>query len=371
MLPGFRPDPPQRRVGAFSFLRVFMRLEELEFDLPSRLIAAHPCEPRDGSRLLHVERGGGRIAHARFRDLGALLRPGDLLVVNTARVTAARVRARQKPEGTPVELLVLDAGTGRVCRALAGSRRPLKAGARLRSEGGAAILVEARRSDGSWGVLLEEREGGWIGLLAREGRMPLPPYILKKRAERSDAPEDRARYQTVFADREGAVAAPTAGLHFSEGMLTELAERGIGIARLFLRVGPGTFLPVRSARVEEHRLMAEEFEIGADCAEMVRKARASGGRVVAVGTTVVRALEHCARERGEVTPCSGATDLLICPPFSFRVVDGLLTNFHLPRSTLLALVYALGGAARVRAAYVEAVREGYRFYSYGDAMLLL
>lgn len=348
-----------------------MRLEELEFDLPPHLIAAHPCEPRDGSRLLRLEREGGRIAHGRFRDLGALLRPGDLLVVNSARVVAARVRARQDPEGSPVELLVLDAGNDPVCRALAASRRSLKAGMRLRSEGGAAILIEARLPEGEWSLRLEEGDGGWRGLLAREGRVPLPPYILKMRPERAEAPADRERYQTVFADREGAVAAPTAGLHFSEGMLTEMAERGIGIARLFLRVGPGTFLPVRSACVEEHRLLAEEFEIGAECAERVRRTRASGGRVVAVGTTVVRALEHCVREHGEVRPVSGATDLLICPPFDFCAVDGLLTNFHLPRSTLLALVYALGGAARVRAAYAEAVREGYRFYSYGDAMLLL
>lgn len=348
-----------------------MDTNELDFELPPDLVAERPCEPRDACRLLRLERREGGVSHARFSDLGSLLRPGDLLVLNSARVVPARIRARHVEGEAPAELLLLDAGPGSECHALANSRRRLVSGVRLVTEGGAAVRLGDRVPGGEWQAFVEGAEGGWAAVVAREGHMPLPPYILKRRAEGSDLPEDREWYQTTFADRDGAVAAPTAGLHFSSRMLGELGGCGIGIARIFLRVGPGTFLPVRVDRVEDHRLLAEEFEIGPECAAMVRRTRASGGRIIAVGTTVVRALEHCARECGEVVAVAGATDLLISPPFEFRVVDGLLTNFHLPRSTLLALVYAFGGATEVRAAYAEAVRERYRFYSYGDAMLLL
>jgi S-adenosylmethionine:tRNA ribosyltransferase-isomerase len=348
-----------------------MRTEELDFDLPAELVAERPCEPRDACRLLRLDRAAGAVAHGAFRDLPGALRPGDLLVLNTARVAPARVRARLAEGGGAAELLLLDAGPGSRCRALASARRRLGAGARLVTEGGAVARLEERLPSGEWLAALESGEGGWVGVLGREGHMPLPPYILKKRPGKADVPEDREWYQTAFADRDGAVAAPTAGLHFTEGTLAALAARGVGVARMFLRVGPGTFLPVRAERVEDHRLLPEEFEIGADCAEQARRARAAGGRVIAVGTTVVRALEHCARERGEVAAFSGQTGLLISPPFEFRAVDGMLTNFHLPRSTLLALVFAFGGTVAVRAAYAEAVRARYRFYSYGDAMLLL
>jgi S-adenosylmethionine:tRNA ribosyltransferase-isomerase len=239
------------------------------------------------------------------------------------------------------------------------------------TEGGAALYLGERLLSGEWQVFVESMEGGWSAVITREGHMPLPPYILKMRDGREDLPEDRDWYQTAFADRDGAVAAPTAGLHFTVQMLEDLVARGIGVARIFLRVGPGTFLPVRVERVEDHPLLSEEFEIKADCAERIRQTRVGGGRVIAVGTTVVRALEHCVRAHGEVVATTGATSLLVSPPFEFRAVDGLLTNFHLPRSTLLALVYAFGGTTEVRAAYAEAIRERYRFYSYGDAMLIL
>lgn len=348
-----------------------MRTSELDFDLPPSLVAERPCEPRDACRLLHLSRMEGRVSHLSFRALGGRLSPGDLLVLNSARVDPARIHARLEPEGTPAEILLLDAGAGSRCRALVQSRRRPAPGARLVTEAGVVARLGERLPAGEWQVVVEGVEGGWSAVVAREGHMPLPPYILKRRGTRGDLPEDRDWYQTAFADRDGAVAAPTAGLHFTRRMLDELVARGIAIARVFLRVGPGTFLPVRAERVEDHRLLPEEFEIGPDAAERVRATKARGGRVIAVGTTVVRALEHCVRERGEVTAASGATGLLISPPFEFRAVDGLVTNFHLPRSTLLALVYAFGGTNEVRAAYAEAVRERYRFYSYGDAMLLL
>ncbi len=348
-----------------------MRTDELDFELPPDLVAERPCVPRDACRLLRLVRSGGGISHATFRDLSSFLRRGDLLVLNSARVVPARIRARLEDGGATAELLLLDAGIGPDCRALANSRRRLAPGTRLVTEGGASARLGERCPSGDWRVSVEGVEGGWAGVATREGHMPLPPYILKKREGREDLPEDRDWYQTAFADRDGAVAAPTAGLHFTAEMLHEVAAQGIGIARIFLRVGPGTFLPVRAERVEEHRLLPEEFDLSPEAAEKVRSTRAAGGRVIAVGTTVVRALETCAKERGEVVASSGATELLVSPPFTFRAVDGLLTNFHLPRSTLLALVYAFGGTAEVRAAYAEAIRERYRFYSYGDAMLIL
>jgi S-adenosylmethionine:tRNA ribosyltransferase-isomerase len=348
-----------------------MRTAELEFDLPPHLVAERPCVPRDACGLLRLDRSGGGISHVPFRDLISFLRRGDLLVLNSARVVPARIRACLGDGGAAVELLLLDAGTGPACRALANSRRRLAPGTRLVTEGGASVRLGERCPSGEWRVSVEGVEGGWSGVATREGHMPLPPYILKKREGREDLPEDRDWYQTAFADRDGAVAAPTAGLHFTAEMLHEVAARGVGIARIFLRVGPGTFLPVRAEQVEDHRLLPEEFDISAEAAEKVHSTRAAGGRVIAVGTTVVRALETCAQKRGEVVASSGATGLLISPPFKFQVVDGLLTNFHLPRSTLLALVYAFGGTREVRSAYDEAVRGGYRFYSYGDAMLIL
>ncbi len=350
-----------------------MLLEELNYHLPPERIAERPCEPRDACRLLVLERVTGRMEHLFFRDLPRFLRAGDLLVLNSAKVTPARVRATlEDASGTEVELLVTDAGTDAQCRAMLSPSRKVRPGSLLRTRRlGAPIRVVERGEHGFWKLQLMESDGGWRQVLEREGEMPLPPYILKRRAVATDVPEDRAWYQTVFAEREGAIAAPTAGLHFTREMLEGLEGRGVGSTRLFLRVGAGTFLPIRTERVEDHRLLPEEYELDGDCVARIVRAREGRGRVVAVGTTVVRTLEYAALGGGGLRPGTGQTTLMIHPPFSFQVVDGLLTNFHLPRSTLLALVSAFAGTDLVRRAYQEAIQREYRFYSYGDAMLIL
>jgi S-adenosylmethionine:tRNA ribosyltransferase-isomerase len=350
-----------------------MRLEELDYDLPPELIADHPAEPRESCRLMVVDRRSGEIRHGVFTDLVECLKPGDLLALNTARVTPARLFAhRPSHEQEKIELLAIDAGDSRSAHVLAQPCRKLRAGADLVSaETGTLIRVVERAADGSWRLELREDGQTWRQLLNREGHVPLPPYILKRRSDRSDRPEDREWYQTTFADRDGAVAAPTAGLHFSEELLARIERRGVGIARLFLKVGPATFLPVRTATVEEHPIGGEEYEVSEGTAAQVSAARKGGGRIVAVGTTAVRTLESAAAADGKVKAGRGETRLLIAPPFRCRAVDALVTNFHLPRSTLLALVFAFAGEDLIRRAYAEAVARRYRFYSYGDAMLIL
>ncbi|GIX22678.1 MAG: S-adenosylmethionine:tRNA ribosyltransferase-isomerase [Gammaproteobacteria bacterium] len=337
-----------------------MRTADFDYPLPPELIAQAPLAERSASRLLHLPPEGGW--HDRvFRDLPELLRPGDALVFNDTRVVPARLRAR-KASGGAVELLVervLDGG--RVLAHLKASRKP-RPGDPLILEDGSRITVVGRRE-----ALFELDLGGdepVFERLERIGRIPLPPYI-----RRPDAAIDRERYQTVYARRPGAVAAPTAGLHFDEPLLAALAARGVERLFVTLHVGAGTFQPVRGERIEEHRLHSEQAEITAETVAAIEAVRARGGRVVAVGTTVVRTLESAAAG-GRLRPFRGETDLFIVPGHEFRVVDALITNFHLPRSTLLMLVCAFGGRERVLAAYRHAVEHRYRFFSYGDAMFL-
>ncbi len=353
-----------------------MRLEELDYSLPTRLIADRPAEPRDACRLMVVHRKTGAIEHRGFRELSSFLKAGDVLVLNSARVTPARFYARGP--ASKFEILVLDAGESSRCRALVKPAKKMRVGMRLSGIGtGNVFRVLSNTPAGQWELELEATGLSWRALLESEGHMPLPPYILKRRAETVDVPEDRVWYsdriwyQTAYADRDGAIAAPTAGLHFSMEMLGQLEMLGVDAARIFLKVGMGTFQPVRAATVEEHRLLPEMYEVSADAARRIADARARGGRVVAVGTTAVRTLEFCALRDGVVQPGSGETGLLITPPYQFRAVDALITNFHLPKTTLLALVYAFAGAGLIREAYEKAVREKYRFFSYGDAMLIL
>ena len=347
-----------------------MHIDLFDYDLPPRLIAQEPPPERDLSRLMAVRRGGPVLAHHVFRDLPTLLEPGDLLVLNDTRVVPARLIGRRARTGGKWEGLFLRESTGGAWELLCQTRGRLLEGEVIlvESEGGETAplrLQLAGRVGGHW-LARPEEAGTAVGLLARYGRTPLPPYIRKGRA----APGDRERYQTVYADRAGAVAAPTAGLHFTPRLFEELSQRGVEHTFVTLHVGAGTFQPVQVDDVTQHHVQPEWAEAPDAAAEAVAACKARGRRVVAVGTTSVRVLETAAAA-GELRPWSGETGLTIRPPFAFRVVDALITNFHLPRSSLLLLVAAFTGLESLRAAYRQAVDKEYRFYSYGDAMLIL
>jgi len=349
-----------------------MRIEELDYVLPPGLIADRPAEPRETCRLMVVHREKGEIEHRQFTDLHSYLTNGDLLALNSARVTPARLFAHVDGDSTkPLEILVIDASASSRCHALVYPSRKVQPGFSLISLKTETSIRVMGIDDGQWQLELEKSAAGWRDLLEWEGHMPLPPYILKRRPSRSDQPEDRVWYQTTYADRDGAIAAPTAGLHFSKDMLEHVEKDGIDIARIFLKVGIGTFQPIHAKTVEKHLLAPEEYEVSNEAAGKINATRLRRKRVIAVGTTVVRTLEFCASEDGTIKPGTGATRLLIMPSHSFRGVDGLITNFHLPRTTLLALVYAFGGTELIRHAYATAIKERYRFFSYGDAMLIL
>ncbi|MDI5922381.1 tRNA preQ1(34) S-adenosylmethionine ribosyltransferase-isomerase QueA [Halomonas sp. LR5S13] len=341
-----------------------MQRADFHYELPEELIARYPSEQRSDCRLLCVDGTTGALAHRRFPDLVELLAPGDLLVFNDTRVIPARLHGH-KASGGKVEMLLerpLDAHRG--LAHLRSSKSP-KSGTELVFEGGIRAVVEGRRE-----ALFELRflgETPLITLLERHGHMPLPPYIT-----REDELADRERYQTVFARRDGAVAAPTAGLHFDEPLLEALAARGVESAYVTLHVGAGTFQPVRADDIREHQMHSEWIEVTEAACEQVRAARARGSRVVAVGTTSVRCLESACLHsaNGEIAPYSGETDIFIYPGYAWRCVDALVTNFHLPESTLLMLVSSFAGFDTTLAAYRAAVAERYAFFSYGDAMFL-
>ncbi len=341
-----------------------MRLEDLDYVLPDELIAQQPAERREGSRLLVSARDGAPI-DGRFEDLGAFLEPGDTLVVNETRVRPARIDVL-RPSGGRVELLLVRPEADGSWRALARPAKRAGTGTRLTTADGTLTLeVVAEGEDGE--RVVKVITGDLLSTLDRSGEIPLPPYI-----HRAPDPADRERYQTVFARIDGAVAAPTAGLHFSRELLASRAARGIAAVPVVLHVGPGTFRPVTALDPREHRMDPEWFEVSESTAEALRATRERGRRIVAVGTTVVRALESaCDARGGELGAASGWTRKFIMPPYAFQAVDALITNFHLPRTTLLLLVAAFAGEQRMRAAYAHAVAERYRFYSYGDAMLLL
>lgn len=353
-----------------------MRLELLDYELPEELIARRPADQRDAARLLVVGQDrDGNVAHRHVADLPDLLPAGALLVVNDTRVVPARLLGKKADTGGAVELLLV---RPRVVGELSGpvvyfamgrASKPLRPGTEVVfADGALTARIEGRDGDeGLFVVTLRARDGDVAGTLGRVGHMPLPPYM-----RRADDEEDRERYQTVYARVPGAIAAPTAGLHLTHALLERLAERGIERAAVTLHVGLGTFQPVTAADLDQHPMHAEPFVVPAEVRAAIARARERGAPVVAVGTTVVRALESAAdpERPGHVREVAGETRLLIQPGYTFRVVDRLLTNFHLPRSTLLALVYAFAGTARVRRAYETAIGERYRFYSYGDAMLL-
>ena len=338
-----------------------MQKSDFYYELPETLIAQVPLAERSAGRLLVVDGEKGRWEDAWVRDLPSLLHPGDLLVLNDTRVLPARLRAH-KETGGAVELLLdrlLDARAGWF---LAKSSKVLRPGTRIHLSDGTIATVE-EKEDMELRLSLPA-DAAWLTILDTEGSMPLPPYI-----RRPPEASDRERYQTIFAARPGAVAAPTAGLHFDADLLDALAARGVESAFVTLHVGAGTFLPVRSDDIAEHLMHAEIMEISAATVAAVAAAKARGGRVIAVGTTVCRALETAA-QNGTLRPYSGETRLFLYPGKSFRVIDGLLTNFHLPESTLLMLVCAFAGTECMLAAYRHAVAKAYRFFSYGDAMLI-
>lgn len=350
-----------------------MRTDAFDYDLPREFIAQHPAARRDDARLLVLDRAGGTTAHRRFRDIAEYLEPGDLLVLNDTRVVPARLIGHRETGGW-VELLLiapLHAGRRQVWRALVKCRGHLRAGESLTIEGGAMSCTVRDRPKGGEVELEFDRDASEVlAALDQVGRAPLPPYIKRPRGDDPDRSADRERYQTVYASQPGAIAAPTAGLHFTAELLEQLAARGVRHAAVTLHVGLGTFRPVTAERIAEHVMHAEYYELSEEAATALRTAREAGGHVVAVGTTATRVLEAAGRGQGLVS-ASGWTDLFITPGFEFRAVDRLLTNFHLPRSTLLMLVAAFAGLEPVLAAYEEAKQRGYRFYSYGDAMLIL
>ena len=339
-----------------------MRLDAFDFEVPPERIAQHPVTPRDAARLLDLT--GGGLADRQMLDLPSRLAPGDLMIVNDTKVLPTRLTGRRRE--AKIEVTLVKALSDSEWQAFARPARKLTAG------------DEIRFAETLGATVIEKRDGGEIDLrfdlsgvalrdaLVEYGAMPLPPYIARRQGPEA---EDRERYQTVFARQEGAVAAPTAGLHFTERLLAALADRGVGLKRVTLHVGAGTFLPIRAEVIEEHRMHAEWCCIDAGTVAAIEETKRAGGRVLAIGTTAMRTLESAARD-GRLKPFSGETDLFITPGFRFNVVDLLLTNFHLPKSTLFILVSAFAGLERMRSAYAHAIEAGYRFYSYGDASLL-
>jgi S-adenosylmethionine:tRNA ribosyltransferase-isomerase len=341
-----------------------VNIDEFDYDLPPELIAQAPAETRDGSRLLILRRETGEVEDRAFTDLPGLLRAGDCLVVNDSRVIPARVLA-EDDAGRPVELLFVEPLSDSAWRALVRPGRRCRPGAHLRV---GAVRLRVMGADADGARVITREQGTIAALLEAHGLPPLPPYIVR---HAKPVPEDWERYQTVYATAPGSVAAPTAGLHFTDAMLTALRAAGVELHAVTLHVGPATFRPVTASTVEAHHIPPEPASVGAATAQAIDRAHQEGRRVVAVGTTTVRALESAAAATGHVRPLAGSADLTIRPGYRFRVADALLTNFHLPRSSLLLLVAAFAGREPVLRAYRHAVGAGYRFYSYGDAMLIV
>ncbi len=340
------------------------RTSDYDFHLPPELIASVPVEPRDAARLLVVDRASGAITHRRFSDLATLVPRGDVLVLNRSRVLRARLLGT-RASGAPAEVLLLKPLAGDTWEAMVSPGGKLKPGRVVHVAPGfdvEIVSVTERRTR----IVRLITDGPADEAIERAGHIPLPPYIA-----RPDEPADRERYQTVYAREPGSVAAPTAGLHFTQRLLDELAARGVRRADVLLHVGAGTFKPVEMEDPAQHVMHEEWYSVSAEAARAVNAARAGGGRVWAVGTTAVRTLESAAREDGTLTPGQAETRIFIRPPHTFRAVDRLITNFHLPRSTLIMLVAAFAGYDLTMRAYREAVAERYRFYSYGDAMAIL
>lgn len=343
-----------------------MDVSLFDFNLPENLIAQSPAENRIGSRLMVVDRQREEVLHHQFADFPRFLQPGDVLVINDTRVRPARLRGRKQETGARIELLLLKPLGEDRWEALVKPAKRLKPGTRVEFGQGqlSAVAEEKAEIAGGWIVRLEYEEQDFEKLLQELGEMPLPPYI------REDLKEPE-RYQTVYSRYLGSAAAPTAGLHFTSELLREIEDMGVEVAPVTLHVGLGTFRPVATERVEEHQMHAEFYQVGKRSAACIQQAKQEGRRIIAVGTTSVRTLEAVACRYGEIRPCSGWTDIYIYPGYSFKMVDALLTNFHLPQSSLLMLVSAFASRETILRAYKEAVNNQYRFFSFGDAMFII
>lgn len=340
-----------------------MKTSEFYYDLPQELIAQTPIEKRDSSRLMTLDRRTGGTAHRRFHDLPELLNPGDCLILNDSRVLPARLLGRRLPGGGACEVLLLTDKGDNVWECLVRPGRKLRRGARMIFGDGALTAEVAEEAADGNRLIRFTYQGIFLEVLERLGRMPLPPYIKEEL-------QDQERYQTVYSRVLGSAAAPTAGLHFTRPLLEEIAAKGVGIGYVTLHVGLGTFRPVKEETVEDHAMHSEFCTIPPETAELINRTRADGARCICVGTTSCRTLESWAAEDGHMEPKSGWTGIYIYPGYRFKVTDGLVTNFHLPESTLIMLVSAFAGREATLAAYREAVRERYRFFSFGDAMFL-
>ena len=341
-----------------------MKTSDFYYELPKELIAQDPLLDRSSSRLMVLDKTSGQVKHDVFRHIGNYLRPGDCLVINDTKVIPARLYGIREGTGAHIEILLLKRIDANVWETLARPGRKAREGTKLIfGDGRLKGEVIGVREDGNRLVRFSY-EGIFEEVLDSLGEMPLPPYITHKLA-------DKDRYNTVYAKHEGSAAAPTAGLHFTEPLLEEIRQSGVDIARITLHVGLGTFRPVKAEEITDHHMHSEFYQISEEAAQKINHARQSGGRIVAVGTTSTRTLESAADENGLIHPCSGDTSIFIYPGYRFKCIDALITNFHLPESTLIMLVSALAGREHVLAAYEEAVKENYRFFSFGDAMLIM
>ena len=345
-----------------------MQLTDFDYELPKELIAQYPSQKRDEARLLVVDRAHDAIEHKKFYDIIDYLNPGDVLVMNDSKVIPARLLGEKEETGGKAEFLLTKHIDGDRWEAMVRPGRKLKPGARVifNDKDGSKLSAEVK-SYGSDGTRIVEftYDGNFHDRLEETGHIPLPPYI-----ERPDEPLDRKMYQTVYSREEGSVAAPTAGLHFTDELLEKIKEKGVKIAYVTLHVGIGTFKPVKCERIEDHKMHFEEYEVSEECANIVNSARAAGGRVISVGTTSTRTLESASDENGILHAGSGSTGIFIYPGYKFKIVDALITNFHLPKSTLLMLISALYDREKILEIYKTAVKMKYRFFSYGDAMFI-
>ena len=340
-----------------------MKTSDFYYDLPEELIAQTPVEPRNSSRLMVLPRNGGEIKHKHFYDLPEFLKPGDCLVLNNTRVLPARLYGTREDTGAVVEFVLLRQHGNKLWECLAGPGKKAKTGYKFRFSDKLTAIVTDVLEDGNR-MIEFACEGDFFAVLDEVGQMPLPPYIKEKL-------KDKERYQTVYSKDAGSAAAPTAGLHFTKEMLESIKAMGVNIAYVTLHVGLGTFRPVKVEDVTQHKMHTEHYYIPEEAAKTINETRKNGGRVICVGTTSCRTVESCAKKYGEIKECSGDTDIFIYPGFEFKCMDGLITNFHLPESTLIMLVSAFAGYNKVMNAYNTAVKERYRFFSFGDAMLIL